>query len=96
MKNIDTLFDDPETTVFIGNKDNIKELIYSFFNSYKNGREIIGNRILRNQILEDIIIVMIRDRETPYITHEDLTQALHTKIKKQLDENGLEEEFEII
>lgn len=101
MKNIDTLFDDPETTVFIGCKDNIKEMIYSFFNSYKNGREIIGNRILRNPELENILMVLIRERETPYITHEDLKQALYTKIKKQLNENDLEEDkeeddFEII
>lgn len=85
MKNIFTIFDDPETTVFIGTKKDIKDMVYTFLNSYKNGREMIGNRILRNETLENIIFSLLSDRDVPYITNEDLIKALDIKIKEKLD-----------
>jgi hypothetical protein len=85
MKNILTLFDDPETTVFIGNKENIHEILSCFINSYKNGREMIGNRTLRNDELELILIAILTEREVPYLTNEDLYNALDIKIRKKLE-----------
>lgn len=85
MKLILTTFDEPNETVFIGS--DLQELVYTFIDSYKNGKECVGNRILRNDEIENILKSLLMDREIPYLTGEDLIHAISKKISIHLYKN---------